>query len=190
MKKYELLLILPGTLDEQESKNKIGETVDMLKEYAQDVELNSLGKNRLAYPIKQIRYGYFYTAVFLAEADKLSIIYKKLNLMRDLLRAMVTHFNTQISNSQKITYFVQECGLIPEEGTARTAKKERKVIIKETIPEREEEPIVTDEPVQTEEFDEQERESAKASVSAKPVDLKEIDKKLDEILSDDSMMDI
>jgi len=186
MKKYELLLILPGTFDEQEAKNKVGEIVDMLKEYAQDVEINSLGKNRLAYPIRQIRYGYFYTAIFNAEIDKLAVIYEKLNLMRDLLRAMVTHFNTKAADNKKITYFIEEGGITRRDDEE---KKPRVIMDREVAIEQLQESVVVA-PAQEETVVQEERETAKASVRAKQVDLKEIDKKLDEILSDTSSLDI
>ncbi len=187
MKKYELLLILPGTFDEQEAKTKVGEIVDMLKEYTQDVEINSLGKNRLAYPIRQIRYGYFYTAIFNAEIDKLAVIYEKLNLMRDLLRARVTHFNTKSSANQKITYFMEEGGIVRKDDEER---KPRVIMDREVVMEQTEEPVAAVAPVQEEAAVKEERETAKASVRAKQVDLKEIDKKLDEILSDTSSLDV
>ena len=91
-KKYELLLVLPGTLDENAAAVRCEEIVSLVKESASDVEMNVLGKSRLAYPVKQIRYGYFYTIVFSAETDGLKVIKTKLELMRDLLRAMLSVF--------------------------------------------------------------------------------------------------
>ncbi|PIT88590.1 MAG: 30S ribosomal protein S6 [Candidatus Magasanikbacteria bacterium CG10_big_fil_rev_8_21_14_0_10_36_32] len=189
MKKYELLLILPGTFDEQEAKNKVEEIVNMLKEYAQDVEINSLGKNRLAYPIRQIRYGYFYTAIFNAEIDKLSVIYEKLNLMRELLRAMVTHFNTKAVGNQKITYFMEEGGITRRDDEER---KPRVIMDRAVALEQVEEQVVvpTKEENTAQEVVVEEVKFPKVAANEKQVDLKEIDKKLDEILSDSSSLDI
>lgn len=149
MKKYELLLVLPGTLDDKEAATRSEEVLNLVKENSEEAELHTLGKSRLAYPIKQIRYGYFYTIVFNATADKLSIIKEKLGLARDLLRAIVSHFKTQLTASQKIVYATDSLGV---------------TVMKET----------------------EERES----VEKRPprpktveIDLKDIDKKLDEILS-------
>ncbi len=146
MKKYELLVVLPGTLDEKESAARIEEVLAMLKENSQDAELHELGKNRLAYPIKQIRYGYYYTIVFDAEPVGLKVIQEKLALMRDLLRTMITFFNTNITTAQKIAYSTNELGI--------TTMAERAG----------DKPVVKDEK------------------SVAPVDLAEIDKKLDEII--------
>ena len=111
MKKYELLLVLPGTLDENESAKKLEEILNLVKESDKEAESHNLGKSRLAYPIKQIRYGYFYTIVFSVESEALKVLQDKLTLMRDLLRAMITVFNTSLTASQKIAYTTDSLGI-------------------------------------------------------------------------------
>jgi len=126
MQKYELLLILPGTLDDNEAEKRLGEVVEVVKEHSGDVETNNQGKNRLAYPVKQIRYGYFYTIVFEAEPAKARELQDKLRLMRDLLRAMITHFNTNVSTSQKINYTTNAIGVTTMQEQEEPAKREEK----------------------------------------------------------------
>lgn len=104
MQKYELLLVLPGTLDEKEADKKSQELLGLIKEYGTEVELQTLGKNRLAYPVKLIRYGYFYTIIFQAEAEKVVALQAKFTLMRDLLRFMISHYNMTLSEIQKAAY--------------------------------------------------------------------------------------
>lgn len=111
MNKYELLLVLPGTLNEQESAVRSAEVETLVKNYGQDVELHNLGKNRLAYPIKQIRYGYFYTMVFNSDSKPVVELQAKLSLARDLLRAMISHFNTNLTAAQKISYHTDASGV-------------------------------------------------------------------------------
>jgi len=111
MKKYELLLVLPGTLDEKEAEVRSNEVLAIVKEKDANAELNNLGKTSLAYPIKQIRYGYFYTIVFSVETAELKALQEKLRLMPDLLRAMVTDYNEKFSASQKISYVTNEAGV-------------------------------------------------------------------------------
>jgi len=111
MKKYELLLILPGTLDEKEAGVKSDEVLVVVKEKDADAELVNLGKTRLAYPIKQIRYGYFYTIVFSVDTENLKILQEKLRLMPNLLRVMITDYNEKFSASQKISYVTNESGV-------------------------------------------------------------------------------
>jgi len=143
MKKYELLLVLPGTLDEKEAEVKSIEILNLVKTVSADAELNVLGKNRLAYAIKQIRYGYFYTIVFGAEADGLKTIQEKIGLMRDILRGIISVYNPNWSANQKISYTTNESGV--------TTMAQDEV-------------------------------TAKPVAETKQVDLKDIDKKLDEIL--------
>lgn len=166
MKKYEMLLVLPGTLEEKEAAARAVEVVDLVKEVCgaetSEAKEQMLGKNRLAYPVKNIRYGYFFTIVFSAEPSVLPELQKRLNLLRDLLRAVVTHFDARASASQKITYFTDSLGAtnIVEEG-----KKEEAIA-----------------------FDNQMNEE-RVAVNKK-IDLKEIDKKLDEILQGDLMPEV
>ncbi|KKP59546.1 MAG: 30S ribosomal protein S6 [Candidatus Magasanikbacteria bacterium GW2011_GWC2_34_16] len=111
MKKYELLLVLPGTLDEKEAEVRSAEVLALLKESDAEATIHNLGKMRLAYPIKQIRYGYFYTIIFSVSPEMLKSIQSKLGLMRDLLRAMITEFNSQFTGPQKISYSTDETGV-------------------------------------------------------------------------------
>jgi len=111
MKKYELLLVLPGTLDEKEVGKLVQEIKESVGANSQDVELNNLGKVRLSYPIKQIRYGYYYTLVFNAEPGAVKIISEKLRMRADVLRSMISHFNTNVVAAKKITYSTNEVGV-------------------------------------------------------------------------------
>ncbi|MFA7654019.1 MAG: 30S ribosomal protein S6 [Candidatus Magasanikbacteria bacterium] len=111
MKKYELLLVLPGTLDEKEAEARAQEILNMIKEQASDAELHNLGKSRLAYPINQIRYGYYYTIVFTCDSSGLKLIQGKIHLMRDLLRTMISYFNTNLTSAQRISYTTDSSGI-------------------------------------------------------------------------------
>ena len=97
MKKYELLFILPGTLDEKEAQTQAEAVLQLVKEQDAAAELKLLGKNRLAYPIRQIRYGYFYLAFFSVETAGLKTLQEKLALDRDLLRRMITDYNEKFN---------------------------------------------------------------------------------------------
>lgn len=107
MQKYELLLILPGTLDDKEVEARSQEIVTLVGEHGSDVALQSMGKNRLAYPIKQIRYGYYFAITFIADTKQVKVLEGKLGLMRDVLRAMVSHFNVDLSAAQRLAYTQQ-----------------------------------------------------------------------------------
>lgn len=125
MKKYELLLVLPGTLDEKEVGKLVQEIKESVGANSQDVELSNLGKVRLSYPIKQIRYGYYYTLVFNAEPNAVKIISEKLRMRADVLRSMISHFNTNIVAAKKIAYSTNEVGV-----TTMVKKGEREEPVK------------------------------------------------------------
>lgn len=154
MKKYELLLVLPGTLDEQEAQNRSNEILSFVKENSEEAEISTMGKMRLAYPIKQIRYGYFYTIVFKAEVTGLKALQTKLGLMRDLLRAMFTDFNVPYNPAQKATYGAPVADFALAEEPTKP----------DHAPAKLEKPMAVEKPVEK-------------------VDMEAIDKKLDEILS-------
>lgn len=135
MKKYELLLALPGTLDENEAKKHSEEVLTMVKECDTEAVLTAMGKTRLAYPIKQIRYGYFYTIVFSAETTPLKVIQEKLGLSRDLLRAVISEYNAKFNPNQKLSYSTNSLGMTMIGDTANedapAPKAEQKVDIQD-----------------------------------------------------------
>lgn len=90
MKHYELYVVLPGTLTEDEV-TPLSSTVEatLAEQGATNVMVEDLGKNRLAYPMKQIRYGYTRVMYFDAEPSAIPVINQKLRLMPELLRAMI-----------------------------------------------------------------------------------------------------
>ncbi len=159
LKKYELLLVLPGTLDEKEAGKQVQEIKDLVSSGAQDVELNNLGKVRLAYPIKQIRYGYYYTLVFNAEPEAVGVISGKLKLRSDVLRSMITIFNTNVTTPKKIVYSTNEVGV-----TTMIEKEES------AVAEPKSSPVV------------------KEISEEKKVDLKDIDEKLNAILDNENII--
>lgn len=126
MKKYELLLVLPGTLDDKEAENRSNEVVSLVKEYGPDAEITPMGKTRLAYPIKQIRYGYFYTIVFNAETAAVKELQTKLALARDLLRAIISEFNAPYIAAQKLNYVTNEIGVTTISTTTEEKADEKK----------------------------------------------------------------
>lgn len=169
MQKYELLLVLPGTFDEKESENEANKILTIVSEVGENASISELGKNRLAYPIKQIRYGYFYTIIFEAEAEKVKELKNKLNLDKNILRSFITKYNEKMSQAQKISYFDSE--------------------VKEGIKEKTEEVSKVEEEVAPATKEEVKLHTEQSSpVVEKIIDLKEIDKKLDEILADDNLM--
>lgn len=161
MKHYEILFILPGTLTEDE----VGPVVDKVKAAvsdagATDVSAEDMGKNRLAYPIQHIRYGYFHLCHFQAEPDKIAQVQKKLDLLGELLRVLIKEYDPEKQKKGKINYFVES-----DYASGTTRPKEARIETKKEALEEKKKPAVPEE--------------------RKKVSLEEIDKKLDEILGDD-----
>lgn len=147
MRKYELLLTVPGTFDDFQAEKKINEVTELVKQYGQKVELSTLGKNRLAYPIKQIRYGYFYTIIFESEPAQVKVLEEKLRLTTELLRAVVSVFKTELSQAQRSAYAADDLGLttiaerkegIPRKSSSYSPSSSVPVAATTTAPEKEE----------------------------------------------------
>lgn len=166
MKKYELLLVLPGTLDEKEVEKQVSEIKESLSAQAKDIEVNNLGKVRLAYPIKQIRYGYYYTVIFSAEPEAVQGISNKLKLRGDVLRNMITLFNANVASIKKIVYNTNEVGVttMMEKGEGEKEEVEIPVAVPVSAPVKKE---------KTEET---------------KIDLKDIDEKLNAILNNENII--
>ena len=90
----------------------------------------------MAYPIKQIRYGYFYTIIFSVEAEDLKALQIKFGLMPDLLRAMVTDYNEKFSTSQKISYTTNDVGV-----TTAAVEESEEVVDAEVAPKKVDEKV-------------------------------------------------
>ncbi len=88
---YEMLCIFPGTVAETEisaQAEAVKETV--VAAGAAEIALHDMGKTRLAYPIKHIRYGYFFIIRFALETEHMAELSRKLKLNTDLLRHVLT----------------------------------------------------------------------------------------------------
>jgi small subunit ribosomal protein S6 len=156
MTNYELLAVLPGTLTEAEAApvvTSIKETAEKLGATA--VAVHDMGKSRLAYPMKHIRYGYFYIVQFAAESNQITEIQNKVRLINNILRLTVRSYET-MGDASKIT-------LTPLASVVNTD---------ETAPARE----VRRESV---------KQVAEEAPVAAPVSMEEIEEKLDQILEKD-----
>lgn len=90
MQTYELLAVFPGTAPETD----VGVLAEKLKGVVAEsggagIAMHDLGKSRLAYPMKHIRYGYFRLCHFSAEPKMVPQIQAKALLTGQLLRAVV-----------------------------------------------------------------------------------------------------
>lgn len=90
MTQYEMLVVLPGTLSETEAEPVIQTIKETAERYgATEVKLHNMGKSRLAYPMKHIRYGYFYIVQFAAETAAAKEIQNRVRLLSNILRLVI-----------------------------------------------------------------------------------------------------
>ncbi|OGH71516.1 MAG: 30S ribosomal protein S6 [Candidatus Magasanikbacteria bacterium RIFCSPLOWO2_01_FULL_43_20b] len=176
MQNYELLFVVPGTMSEDE----VSPIVEKVKKAVLDNAgvnwgLETMEKRRLAYPMKHIRYGYFYLAFFQAEAEAVVKMRNELRLMPEMLRALVTKFDPEKQKIRRIEFGTTPTpGIEVVKNTVETLAMEAAANVGPTVvaaPEAVERIV---EPVQ--------EEKVSAKKIKKPMDLAEIDKKLDEIL--------
>jgi small subunit ribosomal protein S6 len=209
MKQYELLVVLPGTVEESEVPTMIGDVKSIVEKHGgENIMMQNRGKSRLAYPIRHIRYGYFHIIQFTAEGEGIPEMQKELALMRELLRSLITSFDPkERADTQK------KLGR-KEEGPMRTLAsvferfggevKKTEILRPTKLPVEQNTPVVPTttqadkvevvEVAKEEEITKVETETTPESVvpaedkqeGEKPVvKLEDIDKKLDQLLEDD-----
>ncbi len=188
MNNYELLFILPGTLDENEAKPLVDKVRNIIeKNDGKNLTIGELDKRRLAYPMKHIRYGYFGLAYFEAEPAMVKKMEADFILDRDFLRAFVKKINPNIHTLKQINFGQVPTVNIEATGYKKTQEEEFATIKKvEEVPEvvevTEETPVVAEE---TEVTEDKKKTAKKVTKKEEKVNLDDIDKKLDEILDID-----
>lgn len=205
MQNYELLAVLPGTLSEAEVQPSVEKVKQVITENGgTGLEFNDMGKSRLSYPIRHIRYGYFYVGRFQAEPESVSKIQQKLKLLPELLRSLISKYNPQTHKEGKIIFahVIAEKAPVEErtfdEVAANVATHAPAKVKVEEVEEPVVEAVVAEETVVTEakpevEVETEKTETEKPAAPAKKatrgrkpkVTLDDIDKKLDEILDID-----
>jgi small subunit ribosomal protein S6 len=187
MKHYELLSILPGTMTETEAQELAGQIKETIeKNGGESATLTYTGKSRLAYPMKHIRYGYFFVLRFASTEPNVQKIQAKLRLMNHILRNLL-----QIHDPSKaVELNFNEATSTTVEAEAGTVAPEITEAPIETIPEvvvEEEAPIETPvaETPTTEEVPAPKATKASSKKSKTEISMEEIDQKLDELLEKD-----
>lgn len=96
MKHYELMSIFPGTLTEEELAPLVGSVEQTITDVGGGkIQQETLGKSRLAYPMKHIRYGYFYFFRFEAEPEQAHVLSQKMRLLNTVLRSLIQIYNPE-----------------------------------------------------------------------------------------------
>jgi len=175
LKKYELLFILPGTLAEDE----VAPMVDKVKSAVEkgggkEIKTQDLGKSRIAYPIKHIRYGYFQLCNFEAETTDIKAIRGNLGLMRELLRVVLKLAGSEESVPEKISAISD---VTVRESEPAKVVREREEVVKPKESVEASHKMDTKKPVKIEA-----KPKEKTETKAEDIKMEDIDKKLDELL--------
>ncbi len=161
MNQYELLYIVPVQYTEDELapiKQKVREVIE--KAGGKISLEDSLGKKKLAYPIKKFFQGYFLLCHFELDGSKLGLLDKNLRLTEEILRHMIVSYEPK--SAMKLEKIKE---------SMRRASDNFEITEKEEI--RPPKPIEKPEP----KIEEKEK-----------VNLEDLDKKLDEILKTDNLL--
>lgn len=172
---YEIFCVLPGETTTEDAERKIEEVKQrFITAGAMLDEVVTLGKQRLAYPIRHQQFGYMYALYVTLESVKLPELRKELERRLGLLRVFVRTFDPAKDKKARAEDLVFTRTPAPEPVRAiATARSER------PVPERA--PFV---------FEEIAAASVKPLVQKEPaiagaVSIEEIDRKLDELLESD-----
>lgn len=89
MSKYEIMVIIDGTLKETEATSIMTELKNLLKK-AKDLEVTNMGLKDLAYPIKKVNRGYYYVLNFSNdEANEIKEFRRVASLKKEILRQLI-----------------------------------------------------------------------------------------------------
>jgi len=168
MPHYELLYLISNQFSEDELK-PIMEKINALitNQQGKITQSVSLGKKRLAYPIKGFRFGYYILVEFDMPGVNLINISHSLRLMSEILRQQV------VIKELKTPEQIDQDKKIAEKIAARNLKEEKTAEEKVTI--RRSAPTET-------------AAAGKKAADKDKVDLKDLDEKLDKILETDNLL--
>jgi len=161
MTKYEILYIVPSSFADPEIEGVVKQIEGVMeKQGAKIFKTQNLGKIKLAFPIKQNRYGTYILAFFEAEPAVIAALDKTLRMTDEVLR----HQILILAKGAESKTFTIESYVPPLTDEGQPLRKPRRVV----------KPLAPPPPMKVEES---------------RLTIEELDKKLDEILESDDMSD-
>jgi small subunit ribosomal protein S6 len=156
MKKYEMMFIIPSKYTEAELDDVIKKVTDIMETAGAAIaDTFNMGKRRLAYPISHQRNGTYILVNFEAESESILKMDNVLRLTEEVLRHMIVE---QDSKLKQLTQFTDNEERRSSDDQRERQPKEAPPIQAKTIP---------------------------SAASSDNVNIKELDKKLDEILTEE-----
>ena len=89
MNKYESVIIINPSVDEEGMKTLIQKFTDIINNEGKVESVDELGKKRLAYEIQKMREGYYYFIQFEADAACPAEVERHVRIMDNVLRYLV-----------------------------------------------------------------------------------------------------
>lgn len=160
MQHYETLAIISSKITEEELPFVVDKIFGIIRKSEGEITRNeTIGKKKLAYPIKQNRYGFYVLFEFDLVAEKLKDIEKELRLMEEMIRHQTVKavVKTEVEREQEKARRI----------SATIEKEEKKP--KPAVP--------AVKPAET--------VAPKMKDEKRKISLEELDEKLDKILDDD-----
>lgn len=166
---YELCYIVPIKYLEDELQ-KVRETINgLVKKFNGAITADSdLGKQRLAYPIKQVHQGTYVMVEFDMDGENRNKLEAELKIMPEVLRHLIIKKRIKSEVERQREEKIQAGLRHAKEQELNKAEEARKTGVKKVI----EETAPTD-------------DTKSAKPTAKKVTLEELDKKLDELLTEE-----
>ncbi|MFH2232474.1 MAG: 30S ribosomal protein S6 [Patescibacteria group bacterium] len=120
---YELLYIIPATFTDDEIGGVESNVKNLLEKYGASVtETKRLGKFRLAYPIKNVRYGHYILVNLTTETPLMAKLEESLRISKDVLRHLILKAEEAGSGSFELVQF-QEVEVDTSSGRGRRRRE-------------------------------------------------------------------
>ena len=87
---YENLFVVTMKDGEEATKALVEKFVTLIKENAEDVEVNEWGKRRLAYPIDDLNEGYYVLVTFKADPALPAELERIFSITEGIMRSLIT----------------------------------------------------------------------------------------------------
>ena len=161
MKLYELLYIATGAYTEPETDALLARVAELIqKNNGKIVRQEALGKIKLAFPVKNVKYGTYIQAVFEIEPSNIVPIDKEMRMTDGVLRHSVSCAREGVAQKRvELTAYVQPLSPEGKRQYATTSSARRRVPSKR--------PVVTQQIMQKDQT---------------PMSVEDLEKKLDQIL--------
>jgi len=167
---YEIICIISGDLTESDAAVQIAELQDKLRTLGVTIdEVVPLSKQRIAYPIRHIRFGYFYAFYCSIGVLDIQKVQRELDRHMGLLRTFVRRFDPAIHKKACVEDFAVK---MATSATVVAAPREATTVAPFSFDEVRTTPAAP---------------LVQQEVVAKSFSAEEIDKKLDELLASDLM---